>query len=423
MKNETISIFEDYVNDFPSYQEHLHSLYTLRDIVKKKNFSLQADGSFQVKHYVGFFQHGNFRLQILPKVFSKTSFTDKSETEVQASLDFVYRLLYWSGYLNIKRLQPQHNSSSHSDLLELFISIFIDEFILLFKRKIYRRYEQQEENLQFIKGKILFAETIRRNPILKHKHVVRYDEYTIDNLLNRIFKALILKLLYITKDRGNKNKLVVGLTYLEEVGLITLSKGTFDKIKFDRLNNDFEPLFNLAKLFYHNHQPGMSSGAESTFNFLIPLNLLFENFIAKVLKSFSTKEIKYQYHKPQKFLGHDGTADVFNLEPDFTVFEGKKCLCILDAKYKYPFDGSGNIVINTADLYQLTTYAARYNTKSLILIHPKFKGAPIDQELLKDYKLKTAFGDVNLRVVQIDILNKELDEITRELAKVVQLIS
>ena len=252
MKTETITVFQDYLNVLPDYEKHLQNLYALRDIIGRNNFSLQSDGTFQLMHYVGFFQKGNTRLQILPKIFSKTDVSVSTQNELTTSLDFLYRLLHWSGFLNHKKLAPQLQSSSSTDLLEIFIGIFITEFIELFSRKINRNYIQQEENQQFVKGKILFSETIRRNPLLRHLHYVRFDEYTINNPLNQIFKALILELLTKTNSSVNKRKLVTGLTYLQEVDLINLSGALFEKIRFDRLNTDFEPLFNLAKLFFHN---------------------------------------------------------------------------------------------------------------------------------------------------------------------------
>jgi len=399
----------------PEYEKHLKNLYALRDIVGKNNFSLQADGSLQIMHYVGFFQRGNTRLQILPKIYAKTDLSGYRESELNASLDFIYRLLCWSGFLTHKKLAPQLQGASATDLLEIFIGIFIDEFIDLFKRKIYRTYIQQEENQQFIKGKILFAETVRRNPILKHRHYVRFDEYMVNNPLNQIFKALIFELLAKTTSSANKRKLVTGLSYLHEVDLIGLDSQIFKKIKFDRLNADFEPLFNFAKLFFHNSQPGLSEGKEKTFSFLVPVHALFENFVAKVLGDFSSNELKYSYHQPQLHLGKENGKDVFLLKPDFTIAHKNAVLSILDTKFKYPFNDKGKIEITDSDLYQLTAYAVRYNCTSLFLIYPKYLGTNIEGSLLAEYLLQSPFGEISLRVIQLDIMNDNLSSLKEEL--------
>jgi 5-methylcytosine-specific restriction enzyme subunit McrC len=417
LKSEVITIFEDYPNQLPDYEKHLQNLNVLRNIIGSNNYLLQTDGTLQVMHYVGFFQRGNTRIQILPKIYAKTDLASYSDKEIKSSLDFIYRLLYWSGYLNHEKLSPQLQSSSETDLLEIFIGIFINAFDDLYRRKIFRTYKQQEENQQFIKGKILFSETIRTNPILKHLHFVRFDEYTINNLLNQIFKSLILQLLGKTKRSENKKKLVTGLTYLQDVDLINLNLDVFQKIKFDRLNTEFEPLFNLAKLFFHNFQPGLSEGKEKTFSFIVPLHSLFENFIAKILKSFSDGELKFNYHKPQLPLAlHEG-KEVFWLEPDFTITQGDVVVTILDTKYKFPFNNEGNVSINTDDLYQLSTYALRYNCKNLFLIYPKFLGSNNEKNLLAEYQIQSTFGVIMLRVIQIDIMEKDLSIITEVLKR------
>lgn len=414
MPSEVITIFEDYPKEIQGYEKHLQNLYVLRDIVGTNCFSLQSDGTFQVMHYVGFFQRGNTRVQILPKIYAKTDLASYTDDEVKYSLDFIYRMLYWSGYLNHKRLSPQLQSSSESDLLEIFIGLFINEFDDLFRRRIFRTYEQQEENQQFIKGKILFSETVRRNPILKHLHYVRFDEYTINNPLNQVFKSLILQLLGKTNSSNNKKKLVTGLTYLQDVDLINLNPNVFRKIKFDRLNTEFEPLFNLAKLFFHNLQPGLSEGKEKTVSFLLPIHLLFENFISRIFESFSDSELKFNYHKPQLPLALHNGVKVFWLEPDFTITCGDNVITILDTKYKFPFDKDGNVAINTGDLYQLSTYALRYNCKNLFLIYPKFLGIDNEKSLLTEYKIQSAFGIITLCVMQVDIMENDLIKITEE---------
>ena len=66
---------------------------------------------------------------------------------------------------------------------------------------------------------------------------------------------------------------------LDEVELISLHMELFDRIIFNRMNKEYEPLINLAKILFYKKQPGISAGKSQTISFVVPLNLLFENFL------------------------------------------------------------------------------------------------------------------------------------------------
>lgn len=411
-QSEVITLFEDSSTLLRDYGDHLRNLNILRDIVEPRNFSLQADGSLRIMHYVGFFQRGKTRVQILPKVFQGVA---DVEIEKQKGLEFIYRLLYWSGFLKHKSLNIQQIGTTDSDLLELLISIFINEFNSLFRRKIHRKYEETIEPQQFIKGKILFSETVRSNPILKHIHIVRFDEYTINNPLNRIFKTLLFQLLTKTNDKDNKKKLAQGLTYLQDVDMINLSSDSFKVIRFDRLNTEFEPLFNLAKLFFYNQQPGLNEGQEKTFSFLIPLNALFEHVVGKLLSNLSDSIFEFHFQKNRIHLLSESNTKELMLKPDFTITESGKVVSILDAKYKSPFAPDGKVDLKESDIYQMCTYALRYNVKSLILIYPKLLNSKYTGSKLATYTIDSGIGSISLKAIQIDLFEDDFNKISESL--------
>jgi 5-methylcytosine-specific restriction enzyme subunit McrC len=180
---------------------------------------------------------------------------------------------------------------------------------------------------------------------------VRFDEYTINNPLNKIFKTLLFQLLTKTNNKDNKKKLTQGLTYLQDVDMINLSSDSFTAIKFDRLNTEFEPLFNLARLFFYNQQPGLNAGQEKTFSFLIPVNELFEHFVGKVLTGLSNDNYTFHVQKNRKYLLTGLPNDEILLKPDFSLTRNKQIVSILDAKYKSPFNNEGKVDLKESDVY------------------------------------------------------------------------
>lgn len=401
MADRIISIYEDYRTKLSLSEQQKQDILALKDILGSNNVSLQVDGTIQVMHYVGFVVSNRTRLQILPKIYAASA-TANPQREAEEAIHLLFHMLHFSGYFKVEELpKPQAISSCNNDLLEIFISIFVRRFISLFTRDVHRNYEDFQENMQFIKGKILFQESLRKNVFTRHLHYVDYQEFTIDTLLNRIFKTVVMRLLAHTKNSDNKKNLKLALVYLEEVSPIRLSSTTFDQVRFNRLNENYRPLFNLARMFYNNLQPGTKDGDEYTFTFLVPLNELFEVYVHKLLRDRYGDCIQYQ--KPQRHLATWGSKRKFLLKPDITMQRDGKILHIWDAKYKNPFAGDGELSISQGDIYQVLAYAVKYKCNRIALVYPVFKGSEGPPEI-EPIVIDTAQGEVCLAVEQVDIM-------------------
>lgn len=407
MRTDTITVFEDRDSRVLELHVHEDNLIYLRDLIGAKYVSIQTDGTLHISHFVGFFQRGETRLQILPKIYLDEI---PAINEVQKSLEFVYRLLNWSGFIGYKSLDVQGISSSHSDLLEIFISIFIDRFIKLFARRINRSYQTNIESQQFIKGKIRFSDTIRRYPVLRHVHVLALDEFSINNPLNQIFKAIIYELLKTTRSKESRKLLMLGLHHLEDVELVRLRNDHFDSIKFTRLNSEYLPLFHLARMFFLNHQPGLSDGSKITYSFLVPINQLFETFIGMVLQEFNGGNLQYLFKGNQRFLLKSDSEQSMELKPDFSVKVGERTICILDAKYKFPWH-KGAVTLSQHDVYQICTYATAYSADQVFLIYPAFKGAKESGAVIGDYTMDLYQRPIRLFAIQVDVTSESLENI------------
>lgn len=49
------------------------------------------------------------------------------------------------------------------------------------------------------------------------------------------------------------------------------------------------------------------------------------------------------------------------------------------------------------------------------MIYPKFINAPVSDAVISEFELTTAMGQIRLKVIQVDVMVTELDEIVREL--------
>lgn len=411
MKQIDFTVFEDYINYAPGISGHYNNVKPLKHIIGSQNFTVDSDENLQIKHYVGFYQKGNTRLQIIPKIYSNLNYELLPQSIIDNSNRIILNLYSWSGFLKFKSLQAQSIGSSKGDLLEIFINIFISEFLNLFRREIYNNYIPEIQNLQFIKGKILFSENIKKNILLKHLNWVQYDEYTINNDLNKFFKSTIRKLLSISRNSDNKKNLVIAINYLQDVDIVELDKGFISRIQFNRQNILYKPLFELARLFFHNQQPSMYSGQNNTFSFLTPLNLLFEYTVSSILESIQEKDFQYTYHS-QTGLMYLNSKQYNYVEPDFIYKKDDKVVAILDTKFK------NYIKLDSSEIYQLLTYALKLNCKNLFLIYPQFADSQRDDTLLDTYKIQTAIGEIQLSTIQIDLFQDNISEVIAKLKPV-----
>lgn len=398
--------------------EEQGDILALKDLLGSQHVTLQANDVLSVSHYVGFIARGKTRLQILPKIYADNG-SIGAEEEKNTSTSLLLRLLSYSGYLGFKEIpDPQSIESCNNDLFEIFISIFASRFLDVFRRNIHRAYESYEENKQFIKGKILFHETILKNSLRKDRHYVRYDEFTADTLLNRVFKTVILHVLSQTVLSGNKKNLKLALDYLEGVEPIRMYKGIFDRVIFNRMTEIYLGVFTMAKLLYNNRQPGFSEGDEYTFTFLVPLNKLFEYYAYKLIDNYSCNgDFQVRYQGPKKHLARYKEDSYFLLAPDITISYNNKISpgYVVDAKFKNPFDSAGQINLTETDIYQIVTYAVCYKCKNVFLLYPRFKGHPAHNVELPTYKIPTETGHINLGVLQIDIMETDNNKLQHQL--------
>ncbi len=419
MNSRLITIYSDKQTQVPDLTvDERSDILALKDLLGNQHVLLQADDSLLIMHYVGFVARGKTRLQILPKIYADRGAISPAE-ERKESVMLLLRLLSCSGYLGYQEIpEPQSIEACDDDLFEIFIKIFASRLLNVFKRNLHRSYEVYEENEQFIKGKIIFHETILKNFSRKDRHYIRYDEFTINTLLNRIFKTVLLRLMSQTVLGENKKELKRALNLLEDVEPVELYKGIFDRVIFNRMTDIYQPIFSMAKLLYNNRQPGFSEGDENTFTFLVKLNELFEYYAYKLIDNYSQiSDLWVRYQGPEKHLAlHKGTRH-FPLKPDITVFHDNEILYVIDAKFKNPFNSSEKIDLTSTDIYQIVTYAVCYQCKNVFLLYPRFKGQPMRDTVLANYKIPTETGNINLKILQIDIMQVDNNKTQAALVK------
>jgi 5-methylcytosine-specific restriction enzyme subunit McrC len=412
MPQTLFTVFEDRQKKLTLTSDQEEDILSFRNILGKNRLSLSCDGYLRVSYYVGFISRRKTRLQILPKVYEDTAVNN--ETEQHESMQVMMNLLKVSEFNNVLGLPDQSSFAEQSDIMEVFIAIFADKVFRAYSRQMNREYISIAENSNFIKGRIDFPANLRKNIIRKDLHIVNFQSFEHDNLINNIIKTMCIKLLRLTVNADNKKNLKRALVFLDDAREIAMSKDLFDAVKFTRLNMPFRPVFEMAKMFFCNLAPQAYQGDDTVCSFLIPLNELFEFYVYKLFDAFGDGT-NTLYQNTKVFARSVDSDFRMNIRPDIILEKDKKSVLIADAKYKNPgYENGVYTNINQADIYQVFTYSKVYDVDYAALIYPQFGNTTTLSMVIElnylNKKVNLTIGCVDIKQANIVFGSEKLKE-------------
>ena len=158
-----------------------------------KKFGKKA---FRAQNYVGLIQtKDGTTIEILPKI---------QNVEEDKAKEILIKMLKTLKKSPFKNINTAHLKSTKMPLLEIFITMFLEELAVLVRKGIKSDYITKEENLAFLKGKLKVGEQIKKNSIHKERFYVEYQEFLSDRAENRLIKTT-LHYLY-KKSHATKNQ-------------------------------------------------------------------------------------------------------------------------------------------------------------------------------------------------------------------------
>lgn len=356
--------------------------------------------------YVGVIHYNGNKINLLPKIFFDST-KDYSTQEVNQIHNHI---LWWLSYC--RRIKFPNNQASLStlqgDFFEIIIYLFSKYTRELLNSSIYQQYEEVNNELPFVKGKLNTNDYINENLIKGkwHKLNCTYDAFVFDNEFNRIIKYVSTFLFQFTSNKENKKNLREILFLLDEVSNVNVSAEQCSKIVFNPMFGEFETVRDYCQLFLSNSVSFNYKNDLKLFAFLLPMDYVFEDFIY----GFIDNELDKVSAKSQRSDIYLDEGRVFNLKPDLWLKTINKSL-IADTKYKVIYDDKEDPKkgISQSDLYQMFTYAVRFNVDEILLFYPNTIKNNKAEEL--ELKIKDALADgkeVSIKAFQLPIINKEL---------------
>jgi len=356
--------------------------------------------------YVGVIHYAGKKINLLPKIF----YDAENEYSINEVNQIQNHILWWLSYCRKIRFPNYQASlgSAKSDFFEVLIYLFSKYTRELLNSSIYQQYEEVNRELSFIKGRLNTNEYINQN-LSKgkwHKLNCTYDAFVFDNEFNRIIKYVTTLLFNVTSNQDNKKNLREILFILDEVSDERATAEQCSRISFNPMFGEFETVKDYCQLFLTNCVSFDYKNDLKLFAFLLPMEYVFEDFIF----GFIDKELESITAKAQPSDKYLDEGKAFNLKPDLWLKTKFKSL-IADTKYKivYSDEKDPKKGISQNDLYQMLSYAVRFEVDEIILFYPNT--IKLNQEEQTELTIKDALAggkEILIRAFQLPIINRGL---------------
>jgi len=348
-------------------------------------------GSFS---HVGVVNFENFVVEVRPKILIEPQ-------NLFGMINYAFDLDHFkkiteSGYLF---------KSKANFLIEIIVSLFVAECQTLVKQGLYKSYITYQENVSYLRGKLLLKQHMINVLENRPQFACEYDEIEYDNLENQILLFCLKRSYKITKFENLKRdirKLIFQFSGVVSDRLVTLYD--FKKITYNRLNNNYTNAHQLSELIITSS--GMvdfySEAKHHISSFFVDMNEIFEKFVYRLFeKYYHPREFKIFEQKKKKAWTIDFTKSK-SIRTDILLENLKtKQNTIIDTKYKEK--------LTELDLYQIGFYIHEYRKstenwqKTGYAILPK----PKNEEMEKPFQIISSTKQ-GIHVVQSYI---NLDEI------------
>ena len=115
-----------------------------------------------------------------------------------------------------------------------------------------------------------------------------------------------------------------------------------------------------------------SSGRIQTISILFPMEKIFEDYVAAMLRKHLGKEYSVSTQEQRKYLCIK-PDNKFQLKPDIVIRKGDECW-VADTKWKMIDENEAKHGVSQGDMYQLYAYGKKYeqdDCQGLFLIYPR----------------------------------------------------
>jgi 5-methylcytosine-specific restriction enzyme subunit McrC len=370
---------------------HFNALEKYGYKTNEKYFSV-GNKRIKFNNYVGVIQVKNLTIEILPKADNNSDDQNSKDKWHNALISMlqVCKLVKLNAISNAKL------KLKSASILDLYYDLFLSETETIFKHGLRKSYRPVDENLNKVKGKILFTKHISKNSFHRERFFVEHKIFDSNNKLNQILLKALLVLKSIAHNPNHNTRINKLLLNFEGISEENITSQWFEKIKYDRNTERYKRALTLAKLIILKYSPDLKGGNENVLAIMFDMNLLYENYIYRKLKTLQSHpllpNIRISEQNRTPFWESRGLrADILIETTDKRIVIDTKWKVLNDDK---PSDG---------DLKQMFAYNLHYDTDLSILLYPKTTVSSAEKKPFKNEKFKNQ----NCQVAFTDLFDNE----------------
>jgi 5-methylcytosine-specific restriction enzyme subunit McrC len=284
-------------------------------------------------------------------------------------------------------------------IVEAFVAAFLDALQRALRHGLPMSYVDREEALPTVRGRVRFAEQLRRRYGLSLPIEIGYDDYTVDTEANRLVKSALRRIERLRlRNQDLRRRTARAMTSFDGVEDVSFDARRLPAFTFTRLDEGYRPVLELAAMLVRNASVELHPGTATSASILFDMNDVFEDFvwaaIADELRTILPPSYRWRQGKSIA-LDMDGQV---RPEPDLSLWHGPQCVFVGDVKYKETARGE------VGDVYQLLAYCSATGLTEGLLLYAEKPSGPSIHRVVR--------GGPRLRVETVDV-TAPLEELQR----------
>ncbi len=402
---DALSNFVKDINAKTDNEQHIES-WLLKPARKNKQDALKA------AQYVGVIQFADGTLvEILPKLYrpQNDSF-ENTDNQIKAARQLLLDMLKTLKDARFKNFNSANLLAKEMHLLEIFVTMFLDELDAVIKQGIRSKYILQENNLNYFKGKLLVSQNICKNHGLLHKSYMQYEDYLPNIPENRLIKSTLVYLQKMIARSSLQKRIREALFIFDDIPASVNYKQDYAlSANKSRLFSHYQTTIEWCNVFLNQQSFVTQQGNNLVKALFFDMNKLFEAYVADYLRKHEQYKVVSTQHC-EHYLIYDvnnNNSGRMRLKPDIKLTGYDDKIVIADTKWKMIGQDSD---LSQADFYQMFAYYSKYNdhhdenkTVEIWLIYPKHNEITNKSLITRQYRFDNNRSDVVQNKIDLQI--------------------